>query len=94
MIILLSTGDCFDLQIPKNMRIIFLPPYSPELNPAEHLWEEIREKPGFLQEALMKREWFSDFFAESSDTRLSLGGASAVFHKSLSVFPTFLEKLQ
>ena len=33
-----------DLKVPKNMRIIFLPPYSPELNPVEHLWEEIREK--------------------------------------------------
>ena len=26
------------------MRLVPLPPYSPELNPAEHLWEEIREK--------------------------------------------------
>ncbi len=25
-----------DLKVPQNMRIIFLPPYSPELNPAEH----------------------------------------------------------
>ncbi|WP_218511882.1 transposase [Variovorax sp. dw_308] len=25
------------------MRLIFLPPYSPELNPAEHLWESLRE---------------------------------------------------
>jgi len=33
-----------DLKVPKNMRIIFLPPYSPELNPVEHLGEEIREK--------------------------------------------------
>ncbi|MCA1962009.1 MAG: transposase [Desulfomonile sp.] len=33
-----------DLKVPKNMRIIFLPPYSPELNPVEHLREEIREK--------------------------------------------------
>ena len=33
-----------DLKVPQNMRIIFLPPYGPELNPAEHLWEEIREK--------------------------------------------------
>ncbi|MGO9117304.1 MAG: transposase [Desulfomonilaceae bacterium] len=33
-----------DLKIPKNMRIIFLPPYSPELNPVEHIWEEICEK--------------------------------------------------
>lgn len=33
-----------DLAIPKNMRIIFLPPYSPELNPAEHLWDTLRER--------------------------------------------------
>ena len=33
-----------DLVIPENMRLIFLPPYSPELNPVEHLWDEIREK--------------------------------------------------
>jgi transposase len=25
-----------------NVRYIYLPPYSPELNPAEHLWETIR----------------------------------------------------
>lgn len=33
-----------DLVIPENMRLIFLPPYSPELNPVEHLWDEILEK--------------------------------------------------
>jgi transposase len=33
-----------DLDIPENMRLVRLPPYSPELNPAEHLWDEIREK--------------------------------------------------
>lgn len=32
------------LQVPKNMQIEFLPPYSPELNPAEHLWDDLREK--------------------------------------------------
>ena len=26
------------------MRLVFLPPYSPELNPVEPLWEHIREK--------------------------------------------------
>ena len=31
------------LCVPTNMRLMFLPPYSPELNPAEHLWEAIRE---------------------------------------------------
>ena len=33
-----------DLVTPPNMRLVFLPPYSPELNPMEHVWEEIREK--------------------------------------------------
>ena len=33
-----------DLVVPANMRLIFLPPYSPELNPAEHLWEAVREE--------------------------------------------------
>jgi hypothetical protein len=33
-----------DLQVPENIRLIFQPPYSPEVNPVEHLWEELREK--------------------------------------------------
>lgn len=32
------------LRIPKNMVLVKLPPYSPELNPVEHLWDELREK--------------------------------------------------
>lgn len=32
------------LVLPDNMRLLFLPPYSPELNPQEHLWDELREK--------------------------------------------------
>ncbi len=30
--------------VPKNMRLVPLPPYAPELNPVEHLWDELREK--------------------------------------------------
>jgi hypothetical protein len=32
-----------ELIVPQNIRLLFLPLYSPELNPAEHLWESIRE---------------------------------------------------
>ena len=32
------------LVIPENIRLHRLPGYSPELNPQEHLWDEIREK--------------------------------------------------
>lgn len=33
-----------ELAVPENMRLMYLPPYSPELNPAEHLWEALREE--------------------------------------------------
>lgn len=33
-----------DLVVPANITLEFLPPYSPELNPQENLWDEIREK--------------------------------------------------
>jgi hypothetical protein len=33
-----------ELQVPENMRLIFQPAYSPEVNPVEHLWEDLREK--------------------------------------------------
>jgi transposase len=33
-----------NLRIPTNMELAFLPPYSPELNPQEQIWDELREK--------------------------------------------------
>ena len=36
--------QCGILAIPDNISLLFLPPYSPELNPKENLWDEIREK--------------------------------------------------
>jgi len=35
---------CGTLAVPDNISLLFLPPYSPELNPKENLWDEIREK--------------------------------------------------
>ena len=33
-----------ELVIPSNIRLITQPPYSPEVNPVEHIWDEVREK--------------------------------------------------
>lgn len=33
-----------DLQVPENIRLLPQPAYSPELNPTEHIWEDLREK--------------------------------------------------
>jgi transposase len=34
---------CGDLTVPHNITLLYLPPYSPALNPKENLWDEIRE---------------------------------------------------
>ena len=33
-----------ELVVPENIPLPRLPPYAPELNPQEHVWDEIREK--------------------------------------------------
>lgn len=32
------------LRLPENIKFLFLPPYSPELNPIEMFWGELKEK--------------------------------------------------
>ena len=49
-----------DVRPPSNMRLVFLPPYSPQLNPAEHVWDEIKEK------------WFANKVFQSLDAVESL----------------------
>jgi len=31
------------LKIPENIKILFIPPYTPEMNPIEQVWAKIRE---------------------------------------------------
>lgn len=39
-----SSHRAKDLVIPENIRLLPLPAYAPELNPQEHVWDELREK--------------------------------------------------
>lgn len=39
-----SSHKAKELIVPENIRLIRLPGYSPELNPQEHIWDEVREK--------------------------------------------------
>jgi len=39
-----SSHKSKDLVVPENIRLLPLPGYSPELNPQEHIWDELREK--------------------------------------------------
>ena len=44
-----------DLEIPENIRLLLLPPYCPQCNPSEHIWDEVREK------------WFANCVFENLD---------------------------
>ncbi|WP_423824575.1 transposase [Salinibacter ruber] len=35
------------LSVPRNVRLIFLPAYSPELNPVERLWQDLKDQVAF-----------------------------------------------
>jgi len=39
-----SSHKAKELVLPENIRLIRLPAYAPELNPQEHIWDEVREK--------------------------------------------------
>ncbi|WP_162892255.1 transposase [Salinibacter ruber] len=35
------------LSVPRNVELTFLPPYSPELNPVERLWRDLKDQVAF-----------------------------------------------
>ena len=58
-----------DLEVPEGIELFYLPPYTPELQPAERLWPLLREVVvnkvfttlSALEEAVVKRcQWFSE----------------------------------
>lgn len=66
------------LQIPQNIELVFIPPYTPEMNPIEQIWEEIREK-GFRNECFQTLSKVVDRLCDtiralSADTIKSITG--------------------
>jgi len=59
-----------DLIVPKNIQIVLLPPYCPELNPVERLWR-------FIKDNTIKNKVF--------ETLLELELAVCEFVRNLSV---------
>ncbi len=52
------------LQIPHNIALIFLPPYSPELNPAEKMWANFKRT--FTNRLFKYLDELSEFIADVS----------------------------
>lgn len=54
------------LIIPANIALVFLPPYSPELNPAEKIWAKLKRT--FTNRLFNSLEALSDFICEITKT--------------------------
>ena len=52
------------LVIPENIALLFLPPYSPELNPAENMWEILKRK--FTNKLCKTLDDISEFVSHST----------------------------
>ena len=53
------------LKIPDNIGLIFLPPYSPELNPAENIWAILKRK--FANKQYKTLEEVSEFITAATN---------------------------
>jgi transposase len=56
-LVLLDNGSCHKaraLAIPDNVVCLFLPPYSPELNPIERLWQDVKEQLAWVVAAALE----------------------------------------
>ena len=49
-----------ELDVPENIQLLHLPPYSPELNPVEHIWDYIREQKKFNNYTFQSMEAVED----------------------------------
>lgn len=66
------------LEVPYNIRLLFLPPATPEMNPIEQIWTEIRKR-GFRNEIFQTLEKVVDRLCDTicaltSDTIRSITG--------------------
>ena len=65
-----------DLQVPPGMRLCFLPPYSPELNPVERLWRWLRRHVG-------RNRWYLNESAQMDALETALRALSKEAMRSL-----------
>ena len=74
------------LKVPSNVALIFIPPYSPELNPIERLWEDIK--------AEIANELYSDIKALKKRVASVLNGYSKAEIQSLTGYPYLMEAIK
>jgi len=59
-------------ELPNNIKLIRIPPYTPELNPSEKIWHYIKQyyKNNVFNSLSNVKEWLHDFVANNLDTEI------------------------
>ena len=68
------------LVIPDNIELIYIPPYTPEMNPIEQVWDEIREK-NFANKFFSSLEQMVDSLCDAIQSLLKVTISSIVYRK-------------
>jgi transposase len=71
------------LSIPKNVELTFLPPYSPELNPVERLWQDLKDQLAF--------DFYEHLSSLRQETRMALRSYTNEAVRSLTGYNYLLE---
>jgi transposase len=71
------------LSIPKNVELTFLPPYSPELNPVERLWQDLKGQLAF--------DFYEHLSSLRQETRMALRSYTNEAVRSLTGYNYLLE---
>jgi len=71
------------LMIPPNIRLVLLPPYTPELNPIKRLWRDVKDKLAWKQ--------FTDLDAQQQHVAELLGTYDALTLQSLTAYSYFVD---
>ena len=57
-------------QVPENIKLINIPPYSPELNPSEKVWQYIKQyyKNTVFEDLQKVKDWLYNFVKDKLNT--------------------------
>ena len=79
--------------MPVNLKLLFLPPYSPELNPQEHIWDELREK-SFCNKTFASLDLLEDHLVEALGVMETQHARSKVSSHGIGLFMLFLVEIR
>lgn len=74
---------CQNITIPENIRLIRIPPYSPELNPAEKIWQWMKDK--------VAMKFFEDIESLQNKITLMIKQLSPELIKSITGYQLYTE---